>query len=521
MMQKRARVLIYLPFYSGECESRHARMHDLIQSLDDRGEDLPFEFTIIAERGRSTNSKNILYAKFPFLKRYTTTYTIPKASGDTTKKQSDTLKTKQAPIEPSNQEVDPTKNINNGDHTPSSKTSVNLGLKRDSETPPHHETSELSEGKNTPEISKTIISRLILSLKIPLLFSFKALRKAIQLVKQLFRQLKKRIQNLARKSIKAFSVIAQLRSGTAYSIVWKWCRDHAVSNTGKIGAIDIFHIVRPNATSDRMIEKLRAKNPEMKVIIGPNLMAYGPPSNGFDFEEFAQKKIDRVLAISSYHSRLLNEFGFSKSKIIRLPPSVNPNHFSPPIAKEEAQTKRKFTIIFAASQLSVEKGALDFLNAINKLENDKKIDFKAIMIGGFEVNAGVQTPVQEDDWNKASKAITFAGKVTRANMQQYYQDADVFVHTGEPENGPTTIIEALSCGTSCILPNHECFKEPEFTQGVHYYEKGNTDQLLKHIYYVAEASNINSSRFLPATTHQQTIDFISELYKRVDNESIK
>ena len=530
-------------------------MHDLIQSMDELFDDLPFEFKVIAERGKNTSSKNILYAKFPFLKKYTQTYIRPHTIASSANAK--TLRGKHESEEVNSKpDVKVVSAVFPSDEVPQSEVPqcekvvlshsqvprlVNVEPKSllvdessvsDSSimAPTSH---EMSDSENfILKISKffyRMLKRSYRMVKRLLKRSYRLLKRSYRVVKRLLKRSYRKLKSLLRRSKKIkryfvvqvkkltnfFSILQQFRLGLAHPIVWKWCRKYAISNVDKVGKVDVFHIVRPNATSDKMLEKLLETNPNMKVIVGPNLMAYGHPSNGFDYKDFVDQKISRVLGISSYHSILLNEFGFSNELITRLPPSVNPNYFSP---NNMPRDDKVFTIIFVASQFSVEKGALEFLNTINKLEIENRIEFRAVMIGGFGVNKSVQTPVSDEAWDKASKKITFPGKVSRVDMQQYYRSADVFLHTGESENGPTTIIEALSCGTKCILPEHVCFREPELNEGAYYYQKGNLDEITEFIYQIESVKKDYQPRFLPKSTHQDSIDYMSALYQSVHNE---
>ena len=522
-MQETTRILIYLPFYSGECESRHARMHDLIQSMDALSDNLNYEFKVVADRGKASDSANIFYAKFPFLKKYTETYTVP-SSGKITNAPAP-IKNNAVKIKPNKKATQPAKLVDINPDTRAPKTNASNLQDEPTVNKSNDGESITSTESRIYKLVKLAFKLVKLAFKLAFRLAKRFFRYSKRSLKRLYRALKRNIRVLRRlltslrvKAIKVLNALEAFRTGTAHPIVWRWCRAKAISNIDKIGHIDIFHIVRPNKTSDLLLKKLRAKNPRLKLIVGPNLMAYGHPSNGFNYEDFSNLKISKVLAISSYHSTLLNEFGFSPEEISRLPPSVNPNYFYTGNRIDDTYNERCFTIIFAASQLSVEKGTLDFLNLITALDKDQRLSFKAIIIGGSKVNERVQTPVDKATWDSASKNITFAGKVSRADMCQFYQDADVFIHTGEPENGPTTIIEALTCGTPCILPGHDCFKEPEYNRGVYYYKKGNLDKVTEYIYEIADNNLGRQGESLLEHTHQDTINYISEIYRTVQNE---
>jgi len=416
MRESDVKVLIYMPFYSGECESRHA----------------------LAERGKSRDSEKVWFNEIPFLKKYTEVYKY-------------NIKTKASP----------------------KKVKIN----------------------NQVEVSETTLEQQPVAVKAK----------------------DKLLVSLARRGLRYFiqtvKIISLLIKGDAYAPVFKLCRKRLLVECSNMSSFDVLHIVRPNKVSDQLIEIFKQKNPDLKVIIGPNLMAYGSPSNAFSFDQFSDPAITKVIAVSSYHKQLLEDFGFDNERLLRLPPSVHPKYFNPSIIST-SRTDNTFTLFFAASQLSVEKGAEEFLLALIKIKKNSLFKFRAIVAGDFQVSEGVQTPLGSELIEAVSDYVEFVGSIKRLEMATYYSHVDVFVHCGEPENGPTTIIEALSCGTICLLTNYLCFKEPELEENCYFYNRGDVGELVDSLLEIQREYDSKGERvFLPECTHHQTIDFLSSVYE--------
>lgn len=541
MTKKKIKVLIYLPFFSGACEARHARMHDVLQSLNEK-QDLPFDYLVIAERGRSCSSDRVRYLDIPLLRKYTETYIKPprriepqiaKNVEDASQISRDSVGARKVKGHDayssaahacraqgervSGKGCDPSYvesvSVNQVESVEEDLRldSLSFNLRRE------RESSFLFIGLRFLKL----LARVFLRLAKRLFRVFvRTLRKARFRVRQFQSKFRRLVVRLIRDAFNGFRVLQALLRGDAYDVVWKWCQGAAIKRASEQEDVDILHIVRPNNVSNEMLQVIRKKNPSVRVIIGPNLMSYGHPSNGFDYRDFDDSGIKKIIAISTYHKQLLEEFGFSVENITRLPPSVNPNHFRLGMVDHKVVEKRsEFTVLFAASQLAVEKGAMEFIQAIKAFVNLNGSCIRAIVVGGVDVNEEVQTPLPDSVLKNLPPEIELVGKVSRDKMTFYYNACDVFVHCGEPENGPTTIIEALACGAYCLLPDHICFKEPEFGDQAHYYEKGNIQQLIEKLSIIRLLVQGAKREFYLKQTHEDTISYLVDLYARVANDS--
>ncbi|NND81360.1 MAG: glycosyltransferase family 4 protein [Gammaproteobacteria bacterium] len=458
----------------------------MIQFLNQQKE-IGFTYKILAERGKNADSPRVWYARIPFLARYTETYRRPVSAGASNL-------------------------TRNGIASPDPTATF-------TESPSTQRKGSPEQLSNPPMKTGWLSFRLITS---PYRVTRRLVRVTRRLVRKAYRQsfgkLFKKISSAVRSARRGMSLIGQIRTGSAHGVVWKKCRQMLIEHVEKMQAVDVLHIIRPNAVSDQIIEILKAKNPATRIIVGPNLMAYGHPSNGFSFRQFSKLELSCVLAISTYHQHLLADFGFDAGIIRRLPPSVHPQYFHPPQNNDQPITNRPIRLMFAASQLSVEKGIAEFLLCMQQLDSRYPGEYCAVVIGSPEVNESVQTRPPEGLINSVSEQVEFVGPITRQEMNYYYSTLDIFIHCGEPENGPTTMIEALSCGTPCVLTDHICFREPELSNGCFYYPRGNIDGLINCILRAKEFIESHSAkRFLPTVRHEQTLKFLEQVYKEAVN----
>lgn len=381
------RVVIYMPFYSGCLESRHARMHDLIHFLNGRN-DLEFDYKVFAERGKDRDSKRIHYLSVPLVTSHPRRF----------------------------------ENLRPG---------------------------KRSSGKG---VDFRDVSRMMF----------------------------------------------------VFMLVVRCMLERSV---------DVLHIVRPNRVSSLVERILRNKNPHLRVIVGPNIMSYGELSETYEPNYFRQDHIETVIAVGSYHCELLKRFGVPESKLVRLPPNVDPSVFYPKQNGSKDERNGRMRILFAASQLAVEKGTHTFLEAI-RLFKEEDVDFTAIIAGSEEVISGVQTPFDRSLLSGLEEDIQLLGRVSRDRMAELYRQADVFVHAGQAEAGPTTTIESLRCGTPCILPDHPSFKEPELMPGCLFFPMGDSRALKDCLvrFYHGWLGGEQQQVSLPAIEPNVAKEFVTRVY---------
>jgi glycosyltransferase involved in cell wall biosynthesis len=453
------RVIIYMPFYSGSLEPRHARMHDLIHYLNTR-DDLPFEYKVFAEKGKNKDSGRVYYGSIPLFTQYTKTYKNirPKRGGQQKAKDAFAPSQKQSRIDGTAEDLD-------------------LSIKTE-----NFDQQERQGGSLVLKAGRIL---------------FRKCKQGVKKGGRFARRSHRRLTNYTdpqymTRRVCVFMLLARCRTA---------------------GRVDVFHIVRPNRVSLLAERILRKRNPRLRVVVGPNIMSYGDLSETYDPDYFRQDHIETVIAVGSYHCELLKRFGVPEGKLVRLPPNVDPSVFYPKQNGSKAERNGRMRILFAASQLAVEKGTHTFLEAI-RLFKEEDVDFTAIIAGDEEVISGVQTPFVRSLLNGLENHIQMLGRVSRDRMPELYRQADVFVHAGQPEAGPTTTIEALSCGTPCILPDHLSFKEPELMPGCLFFRPGESQALKECLtqFYGDWADGKRSRCSPPPIDPNAAVNYITQLY---------
>jgi glycosyltransferase involved in cell wall biosynthesis len=521
---RKPKVVIYMPFYSGACEPRHARMHDIIHYLN-RQDYLQFDYFVLAEKGKQKDSRKVSYTVLPFFREYTESYLALAKKKPTGAKEK-----------------------------PGRSREIGVGIFSGVAKWVGEQVSRvqvlLEKGKAPAVTLGTVagakVRELFLSTeKVVLPTGIKVSRRPVQRVQAGVRRLaryaltlasstKSSLLNSLRWTRKAGWFVARpvVRPVKRWSrlmrnkevLVWRLCRVHLFVRAHFVLGVDVLHVVRPNATSEALVAIFRKRNPNLRVIVGPNIMSYMSLEAEYDRDYFAGSEVDRVLAVGSYHERLLKEFGVPEDKLLRLPPSVDPAYFNPGVHEVSGRLggNGTMTVLFVASQLAVEKGTETFLRALHVLKDSGAVPFRAIIAGDRKVNRKVQTPFDRTLLNGLEGFVDVRNKVARSAIGRLFGEADVYVHAGQAEAGPTTTIEALSCGTPCILPDHECFKEPELLESCQFFPYGDADALAVEIsrYYQHWLRNeAREGTFLPRVSHDETIDFLQDLYGEMGFES--
>lgn len=153
--------------------------------------------------------------------------------------------------------------------------------------------------------------------------------------------------------------------------------------------------------------------------------------------------------------------------------------------------------IFYIGRLSPEKGVQDLIDGYLKSNTDKKLVIAGEVTQTGFVNEIVKTASQSDN-------IIFTGFVDGDTMQELYSNAALYVLPSHTEGLALTLLEAMSCGTRCLVSdipeNTSVLKDFGYT-----FRVSDTDSL-------AEA--IDTTLALPEDSDKvkQQIDYIIENY---------
>ncbi len=170
-----------------------------------------------------------------------------------------------------------------------------------------------------------------------------------------------------------------------------------------------------------------------------------------DFARIAQLKTGRfiigcsrwahgMLAISGEIERELLGNGFARSKVVRVPNSVDTQRFSPlPDAEKSA-----IPHIVCIGRLDRQKGIDLLLRALQQLRDDS-IAFTACIVGGGPMR---QNLIDMAESLALSDAVTFAGP--QEDTAPWYRRADILAMPSRDEGLPLALLEAMASGLGII-----------------------------------------------------------------------
>lgn len=139
------------------------------------------------------------------------------------------------------------------------------------------------------------------------------------------------------------------------------------------------------------------------------------------------------------------------------------------------------------------------------------VDFRAVVSGEGEYLL--------DRDKSIDSSVDMTGYTGREKMRDRYLKAHVYVHPGVDEFGPTTIIEALACGTICALSDLPSFREYDKNDSCRYFPVGNGVELAKELTGLYKAWLVNeSSPEVSSVAHDKSVVFLKELYQGIIDE---
>lgn len=131
--------------------------------------------------------------------------------------------------------------------------------------------------------------------------------------------------------------------------------------------------------------------------------------------------------------------------VVSIPNPINTNQYRPMdkyyIRDTMNLPKDKRIVLFAAAKVSDKRKGIDYLvEAANILSETEKSNILFMMAGSHGEGISPQLPF----------SAYHLGYVDSDKMIDLYNSADLFVTPSLQENLPNTIMEAMSCGTSCV-----------------------------------------------------------------------
>lgn len=219
------------------------------------------------------------------------------------------------------------------------------------------------------------------------------------------------------------------------------------------------------------------------LLLGPNVLGYFPGRGGdewnlrgyssfrgikervkFGFKKrvlsddsFWGSRYRRIFYFGKYHRQMLLSAGADPLRLVAFPGGVRGDVFC--AVGDKYRISNDLQLLYVG-ELNVYKGFDTLLRSLRDLRG-KGIKSKTVIIGPGEVDHDQIRSFDLQD------AVDIRGFVPRGELGPYYRGSDFYIHPSQEEAHPTTMLEALACGTPVIAPRHLAFLENcKATQGI-------------------------------------------------------
>lgn len=164
---------------------------------------------------------------------------------------------------------------------------------------------------------------------------------------------------------------------------------------------------------------------------------------------FILKRVDAVVAVSSFIRKKLKDTGYDETEIHMIPMGVNLESFR--IKHNQIPQPKENDLVFVG-RLEEKKGLLYLIDAIKLLKENHSLSVKTTIIGEGSQRTYLQNRVRE---LKIEDQVIFLGALTHAEIVPHLARSRIFVApsinlSDDVEGMPTVIMEALSVGLPVI-----------------------------------------------------------------------
>ena len=136
---------------------------------------------------------------------------------------------------------------------------------------------------------------------------------------------------------------------------------------------------------------------------------------------------------------------------------------------------RKQSYVLAVGRFVPEKGFHDLIDAFNLVPDS---GWKLVIVGDADHEDHYSRGLKEKA--KANPDIILTGFLTEQPLQELYSHAGFFVLSSYYEGLPIVLLEAMSCGLSCLVSDIPANREIEM-EAKHYFNPGDIDTLARKI----------------------------------------
>lgn len=159
---------------------------------------------------------------------------------------------------------------------------------------------------------------------------------------------------------------------------------------------------------------------------------------------------DRVITVCGPFADQLSRAGVRRDRIVVCHNSVD---FPAPVSEESKRALRQRLgitdgewVVLTVGRLSHEKGHIDLLRALTVLgEINPALNFKLVIVGEGPERARLETELRSAG---LSGRVVFAGQT--ADVQTYYEIADVLALPSHSEGSPNVLLEGMAAGLAVV-----------------------------------------------------------------------
>ncbi|MCU0524669.1 MAG: glycosyltransferase family 4 protein [Elainella sp. Prado103] len=151
---------------------------------------------------------------------------------------------------------------------------------------------------------------------------------------------------------------------------------------------------------------------------------------------------DRVIVFSQIQQDLLIRFGVPQARIAVIPNGVDPDKYSPGLAKLKTQLNAQRIFIYQG-RVAIEKNVESLLRAWKQAEMDPQS--KLVIVG-----SGPLTPALMSTYTEEMGVIWMGFVADEQERIQLLRGSDVFILPSLVEGLSLSLLEAMACGLACI-----------------------------------------------------------------------